>query len=134
MPLSKDTFLSPFIKIGDALRQRPRLFIPLLAAMALLILVCLIAILLIMGHNRKDTGHTGRDFAESFAPMVIPGEEIFLPREPDFVPEVLFYREPKEEWTLEDASSYWTDPLEGNEQEWSGLIKTGIDELMENIP
>jgi hypothetical protein len=69
------------------------------------------------------------------SPMIpIPGEEIFLPQEPDFIPGVLLEREKRDTWTERDASEYWQDPLRNGEEQWRGMIDRTVDTLLEHIP
>ena len=71
---------------------------------------------------------------EAFAVRTLSPEDLFMLPEPDFVPEVLLEREPKDGWSEEDARQFWTDPLQGNEELWKRRIETGIDALLERIP
>jgi hypothetical protein len=61
-------------------------------------------------------------------------EDFFMPDEPDFVPEVLLGREPRDGWSEEDARPFWTDPLEGREDEWQAHIKNDVDSMLEAVP
>ena len=65
---------------------------------------------------------------------VIPVEDIFLPDEPDFVPEVLLERERRSIWTEDDSGEYWQDPLKYGEERWREKIEAAIDDYMERIP
>ena len=91
-----------------------------------LILILLLAILVNLG--KKDTSSP----ALMAAGFVIPQEELFIPTEPDFVPDFLFEREPKRFWTIEDIRLYWRRP-EASEY-WREEIKSAIDTLMEGVP
>jgi hypothetical protein len=84
-------------------------------------------------HNRNAAPDAGQELRDTLGPRPIPPEELFLPDEPDFLPEVLLEREPAP-LTAEDARSFWTDPLEGGEELWLERIKTVIDDLLEPIP
>jgi hypothetical protein len=64
----------------------------------------------------------------------IPAEELFLPEEPDYVPGVLLEREQRLNWTDEDASAYWQDPLKYGEEQWREKIEASIDEFLERVP
>jgi hypothetical protein len=64
----------------------------------------------------------------------IPPEEIFLPDEPDFLPGVMPAREQKTAWAVEDAASWWLDPLKNGEEQWRQKVEDEIDILLENIP
>lgn len=62
----------------------------------------------------------------------IPAEELFIPDEPDFLPDFLLDREPRHFWSVDDIRPYWRSP--GNPAFWQDLIRSAVDELMENIP
>jgi hypothetical protein len=62
----------------------------------------------------------------------IPAEELFIPAEPDFVPEFLPAREPRSSWSVEDIRPYWKNPE--NTELWRGEIKSAVDKLMEAVP
>jgi len=59
-------------------------------------------------------------------------EELFIPAEPDFVPEFIFEREKRRFWSLEDIRPYWKAP-DSNDR-WTEEIKSAVDKLMEGIP
>lgn len=71
---------------------------------------------------------------ESFAPRALSPADLFMPPEPDFVPEVLLEREPRDGWSEEDARPFWTDPMEENPEKWRRLIQSGVDEILERVP
>jgi hypothetical protein len=100
----------------------------------LILLLCLIAALLRMTHTDKAVSASIRGLAETFAPLPVLPEELFLPDEPDFLPEVLLERPPRESWTAEDALPFWTDPREEDSALWRDRAKAVIDELMERVP
>ena len=62
----------------------------------------------------------------------IPSEELFIPDEPDFVPDFLLEREPRHLWSIDDIRPYWR--TSGNPEFWHNIIRSAVDELMENIP
>jgi hypothetical protein len=64
--------------------------------------------------------------------LAIPKEELFIPAEPDFVPEFIFEREKRRFWSLEDIRQYWRTPDSGDR--WRDEIKSAVDKLMEGIP
>jgi hypothetical protein len=72
--------------------------------------------------------------SEVFRPRDIPPEELFLPAEPDFLPEVILGRERRQVWTPEDAAPFWIDPLEEGPEVYTELLTTSVDQLMERIP
>ena len=63
---------------------------------------------------------------------LIPPEELFIPAEPDFVPDFLLEREPRHFWSVEDIRPYWRVPA--NPEFWQDLIRSAVDELMESVP
>jgi hypothetical protein len=71
---------------------------------------------------------------ESVIYAPIPAEELFLPDEPDYIPGALLERERRSNWTDENASEYWQDPLKYGEEQWREKIETSIDEFLERIP
>ncbi|MDR3019946.1 MAG: hypothetical protein LBU66_03470 [Treponema sp.] len=66
--------------------------------------------------------------------FAIPAEELFLPDEPDFLPNVMLGRDRRTSWTEEDAELYWQDPLRSGEEQWRKKIEAAIDEFLERVP
>ena len=66
--------------------------------------------------------------------IAIPPEELFLPDEPDFLPGVVLERDRRLNWTEQDASEYWQDPLKYGEEQWREKIEAAVDELLERVP
>jgi len=64
--------------------------------------------------------------------LTIAMEELFIPAEPDFVPEFVFEREKRRFWSLEDIRPYWRTP--DSSDRWIEEIKSAVDKLMEGIP
>ena len=62
----------------------------------------------------------------------IPADELFIPAEPDFLPEFVFEREKRSFWSLEDIRPYWKAPDKNDR--WIEEIKSAVDKLMEGIP
>ena len=109
----------------------------LIIVSAFLVIIALLLVLAVVSHhkttsNQKDQQYDYTD--DSILREKLPVEDFFLPYEPDFVPDVLLEREPKESWTEEDARPFWTNPLEGNEGAWRKRIESGIDSLLEHVP
>jgi hypothetical protein len=98
----------------------------------------ILALLVILQMVNYQRGHPRSppppDLRDVFKPLSIPPEELFPVEEPDFLPEVLLEREPREKWTMEDAMPFWTDPLEGNERLWRERGEAVIDELLKGVP
>ena len=66
------------------------------------------------------------------AGFTIPQEELFIPEEPDFIPQFLLEREPRRFWSLEDIRPFWRVPQE--EEFWKGEIRSAVDQIMEGVP
>jgi hypothetical protein len=64
--------------------------------------------------------------------LTISAEELFIPAEPDFVPEFIFEREQRRFWSLEDIRPYWKTP--DLSDRWREEIKSAVDKLMEDVP
>jgi len=64
----------------------------------------------------------------------IPSDDLFLPDEPDFVPDILLGREQREQWTADDAAPLWQDPLRNGEEPWRDRIERTVDDIMESVP
>ncbi|MCL2070158.1 MAG: hypothetical protein FWH19_04140 [Treponema sp.] len=58
-------------------------------------------------------------------------EQLFIPAEPDFIPEFLLEREPRRFWTIEDIRPYWRVP--GYPELWRNEISSVVDTLMEGV-
>ena len=94
-----------------------------LSALLLLLIITAVAL------NTRRPGAAAPDMR---AVHLIPPEELFIPDEPDFVPDFLLEREPRHFWSIDDIRPYWRSP--GNPEFWHNVIRTAVDELMENIP
>jgi hypothetical protein len=100
----------------------------------LLILGC-VALILILSIAGLALGGAPNAAAISVSgrPPVIPSEELFLPEEPDFLPEIMLDRERKEYWSSGDIDSYWKDPKEMGEELWKDELGSVIDRLLEVV-
>jgi hypothetical protein len=106
-----------------------------LVAFLLLVLLALIGVLLVMNYsNAAAERAAARELSDTFRPMSIPPEDLFLPGEPDFLPEVLLEKEKQSTWTGEDARPFWEDPLQDDPDRWRDRVETVIDRLMERVP
>jgi len=105
--------------------EKRRPFMVGLGGLGGIVLIMLIVIIVKPGRGANSTSAAARGF-------VIPQEELFLPPEPDFVPEFLLEREPRRAWQLEDIRPYWKPPETGGF--WREEIKSAVDELMEGVP
>lgn len=63
----------------------------------------------------------------------IPAEELFLPDEPEFLPDVILERGRRTSWTEDDAALYWQDPLREGEQQWRDKIEAVVDKFLERV-
>jgi hypothetical protein len=104
------------------------------SAIVFLLLLLLLVISIRMNHNQDEMQKTFQGENRLLAPEAIKQEELFLPSEPDFLPDVILDREPRSFWTDEDADQFWNDPLDGNTEVWKNRIIESVDELLENIP
>jgi hypothetical protein len=71
---------------------------------------------------------------EAFPQNGFPRGDLFLPREPNFLPPVILAREPRELWTAEDAEEFWTDPMTFPDGNWEKRVGDYVDALMESVP
>jgi hypothetical protein len=119
-------------KAKEFLRTRRKPVLICLAVCAALLVLCVTAALVSV---REDAGAAdGQDLSEAFSPRPVPPEEFFLPEEPDFLPETLLERERRKSWTEEDARPFWINPLDEGAAEYTDLMSTVIDDLMERVP
>jgi hypothetical protein len=118
--------------VVDALQTRRNLVL-LLGGLALL-LICLMGVFILIEHNAKIPSTFSRTLSNDFKPLSIAPEDLFLPDEPDFLPEVLLNREPRNPWNLEDVRPFWTDPWQDDPERWRERIKVTIDEFLEGVP
>ncbi|MDR2258687.1 MAG: hypothetical protein LBE14_06015 [Treponema sp.] len=112
---------------------KQRIFIGLGAALALLLLA-LLAVLVVLNHNAGAGFRAAGDKGGVPQKTPIPPEELFLPAEPDFLPEVMLERERRQAWTAEDAEPYWQNPLKTGEEPWRDRVEAAVDELLERVP
>jgi hypothetical protein len=96
------------------------------------VLLTLSVIIPMIGSGTTEEKLTEPD--RMFISVPIPGEELFLPDEPDYIPGVLLERERRLSWTDEDASEHWQDPLKYGEEQWREKIEASIDEFLERVP
>jgi hypothetical protein len=121
-----------FSRLAEAAASHRR--IVLIAAAGLLVIILLLVVLAAV--TFRGGGGTARNTETPALPenrAFLP-EDFFLPYEPDFVPDVLLEREPRNGWTEEDARPFWTDPLKGNEEAWRKRIESGVDGILEQVP
>jgi hypothetical protein len=95
-------------------------------------LICILLILIIAAG--VSSSKKKRTISPEAAPegLTIAVEELFIPAEPDFVPEFIFEREKRRFWSLEDIRPYWRTP--DSSDRWREEMKSAVDKLMEGIP
>ncbi|MDR1596762.1 MAG: hypothetical protein LBR99_03555 [Treponema sp.] len=122
-------------KAPEFFQPRNRILLLSLGGLALALILGFAAVFIIQTYARAVRSRAAvGELADSFKPLAIPPEDFFLPEEPDFLPEFLPERFPRDTWTIDDARPYWTDPLEGNPRLWRDRFGSGIDDLLEVVP
>jgi hypothetical protein len=89
-------------------------------ALGVLIILVLILFTVNAGKRRQDR-------ARSETLIAIPAEDFFLPEEPDYLPGLLFEREPEAPWTAGDAGRFWKDPGSEGGDYWREEMSRVID-------
>ncbi|MDR2418999.1 MAG: hypothetical protein LBD79_08090 [Treponema sp.] len=121
------------VSLEQVLQTRRNLVLLCLGVLVFL-LIGFMGALFLMNHIPKIPSNFSRTLSNDFKPLSIAPEELFLPDEPDFLPEVLLEREPRNPWTIEDVRPFWTDPLHDDPEQWRKRIKVAIDEFLEGVP
>ncbi len=114
-----------------------RLSAPLVAGLvAVLAIACLALalVLLVGGGKAKGDGLSAAELGAEFAPRAIASAELFLPAEPDFLPDLIRSRERRTAWKAEDAAPYWTDPASLESAPLTDAATAAIDALLETVP
>ena len=107
--------------------RRPMLFA--LGGLAALFLILIISAIALRPRGSRESASVDM----SGGPRInIPPEELFLPTQPDFVPEFLLEREPRGSWSIEDIRPYWRNPAYSTV--WQDEIQSAVDRLMETVP
>ena len=119
-------------KPSKSKKARNPLFIGGILACFLLFLV--LVVMLTVNNSRQAREKAAKDLAESFKPLPIGPDDLFWPDEPDFVPKVQLDREPREVWTLEEASPHWIDLNRDYGEKWRERIFSVMDNVMEKVP
>ena len=115
--------------LGNFSGKKQRLLLFALAGVAVLFLVLLVSALAL--RSRRSTESVPSDIS-SGPRITIPPEELFLPAQPDSLPEYLLEREPRGFWSIEDIRPYWRNPAAPDI--WQDEIKSAVDKLMEAVP
>lgn len=117
-----------------AARIPPARRLPVLMGLCVCMALALGVLITVLARGLNRRGESADGLAGIFQPLAIPPEDFFLPGEPDFLPEALLEREPREFWTVEDTRQFWTDPLDYGPEAWGGGIRAAVDELLERVP
>jgi hypothetical protein len=127
LPVPRNIFLKSKInRLLDRFPEEKRHFI--LIGLGGVFLALLVISFLIVNSGKSKKG----ELPEITARPLIPDEELFIPDEPDFVPEYLPEREPRLSWSLEEIRPFWKRPE--NTELWREEIKSAVDKLMEGVP
>jgi hypothetical protein len=95
--------------------------------------IVLAVVLSIVVFHLKAAGAKPSGDSALFPAVNVPDEAFFAPDEPDFLPPVILDREPKKQWTNEDAAPFWTDPATLDDN-WSDKVEKYVDTLLEGVP
>jgi len=117
-------------KLFAGLPANRRITLTMAIGVPIILLLFIIGVTLLV----KDKTVKPAPPASSVITRRIPPEDLFLPDEPDFVPNVMLEREKRTQWTADNAMPWWQDPLKDGEQEWRDQIEKTVDEIMENVP
>jgi hypothetical protein len=117
------------------LRAHLRAMLLGLGGAAVVLVLGLILAALFRGNARSARAAAAAgELTELFKPLPIAPEDIFLPEEPDALPEFIPARPRREAWTAANAAEYWTDPLEGQETLWRDRLSAALEDLLEAVP
>jgi len=97
-----------------------------LAGLVLLFFILIIVLIASPGKSAKPASQA------MGAVPVIAQDDLFMPAEPDFLPEFLLERDPRHSWSLDDIVPYWKSPEKTGL--WQEEIKSAVDKLMEGVP
>jgi hypothetical protein len=103
---------------------------PILLCFGALIIIFLI--LIIAGSAMRSRKPDSDAFAGLAAGPRIPPEDLFIPEEPDFIPDFIPGREPRQSWSVDDIRPFWKNPA--NQGLWRDIIRSEVDKLLEGVP
>jgi hypothetical protein len=118
-------------RLLDKIPADRRTVLTMVVAVPVVLLLVTIGVLLM---SKEPTAKPATPSASGVVIRRIPAEELFIPEEPDFVPGVILEREKRMQWSVDDATPWWQDPLKDGEQEWRDQIEKTVDEIMESVP
>ena len=120
-----NTLMDPFLSRFPDDKRQPIIY----GTAGLIVLVIILSVVLFAANVGKPKKNASPAMA---AGPSVPAEDLFMPAEPDSLPEFLLEREPRSSWSLEDIRPYWRSP--GNPEYWRDEVKTAVDEIMEGVP
>ncbi|GMO25359.1 MAG: hypothetical protein Ta2B_04920 [Termitinemataceae bacterium] len=115
------------IKLLWAIRQAK---VGVIVFACLLVLVPLISVIVAKSYYKSQEVKP----PPAFVFEKISEDQLFIPDEPDFLPEVIFEKEQRQSWTKEELQEFWSPPSENPDQLWKDKITDSLDELLEHIP
>ena len=121
----KEWFIKKFGP-GSSITGKKGIVIFALGGFGLLLIILLVSLIALYS-GRKDDSNMNMSSGQGIAQ-----EELFLPAEPDYLPQFLLERESRRYWSLEDIRPYWKNPAESGQ--WREEIKSIVDNLMEGVP
>jgi hypothetical protein len=122
------------LKTREFAHKEPKLMF-LGAGGVVLVLVVIVLVIVILSRSGGGPGSMGdSDAIAGLFENELSGEEFFLGEEPDFLPQALLERNRRDSWTAEDASPFWTDPMEEGPRAYEDLMKDVVDRIMERVP
>jgi hypothetical protein len=105
-----------------------RFCVILFAALSVIVPLGTVFVVKIARGAQDDT-----ELPSEYTRKAVEEADVFLPEEPDFLPEALLPREQRPVWTIEDARPYWTNPAGAGREFWLENAEKTIDTLLENI-
>ena len=93
------------------------------------ILLVLLMVFFVASRTQRMKRDSFNDIASG---PYIPAEELFIPAEPDFIPDFLPGREPRYSWSAEDIRPHWRSPTD--QDFWRNEIRSAVDKLLEGVP
>jgi len=124
------------IKIGDIqtrLKEQPRIAIVILLSLILVLGIALLFIA-IADNSQKKQRAASAELNAAFALLPVDLHELYLPAEPDFLPEVILSRAKRTVWTKEDIATFWTDPASLDDAPLKAAASATVDELLKDVP
>ena len=120
------------MKKSDGMQSKRKVAVIGISVMGTLLILCIFIIA--RGFISRSVQGTGfQTFGNMSRTRIIPPEELFLPEEPDFIPDFIPDRPKKNVWTSADAEPYWVDPLLEGSEKYINMIDTTLNNKMEQV-